>query len=361
MKILPHDKYKYINCTNDVYYNWKTKTFNVLMRELDDEYTTIAHASGANDNGIVVTKIPYKPSYYDPAIANWFDASISESITYRTDPGEEDWVLDIDTPLENGVVDPDDEASVIGGKTMAGARTHGFVTYEPNSLNGMGGVFCHAATPVYNDDGQMIEFYTRSELKYEFELDEIEPNMGFHCVQWIDDNFLDEVIQDLIDHRKNIYSTGAYVNVFGSVSSIRERKFSIRVVSNDKDCLLLLNGNDIPCKPDFTKVNIYSVIANTHNNTISLLINGEVIGTLPYTSDVNYLGPIHSLYIGNANTVSVQKSSNISLQCKFYESLVTHNSDLDYNQKIVGYLAHKWGLADNLPDDHTWKAGPPLM
>jgi len=30
-------------------------------------------------------------------------------------------------------------------------------------------------------------------------------------------------------------------------------------------------------------------------------------------------------------------------------------------QKIEGYLAHKWGLAANLPEDHPYKSGPPVV
>jgi hypothetical protein len=34
-------------------------------------------------------------------------------------------------------------------------------------------------------------------------------------------------------------------------------------------------------------------------------------------------------------------------------------SDLNENQKIEGYLAHKWGLAGNLPSGHTYKSSAP--
>ena len=30
-------------------------------------------------------------------------------------------------------------------------------------------------------------------------------------------------------------------------------------------------------------------------------------------------------------------------------------------ERVEGYLAHKWGLAGNLPSDHAFKDGPPLM
>ena len=33
-------------------------------------------------------------------------------------------------------------------------------------------------------------------------------------------------------------------------------------------------------------------------------------------------------------------------------------SDAD-REKAEGYLAHKWGLAGNLPDAHPYKAAPP--
>ena len=34
--------------------------------------------------------------------------------------------------------------------------------------------------------------------------------------------------------------------------------------------------------------------------------------------------------------------------------------DLTERQKIEGYLAHKWGLAANLPADHPYKTEAPL-
>lgn len=33
----------------------------------------------------------------------------------------------------------------------------------------------------------------------------------------------------------------------------------------------------------------------------------------------------------------------------------------DDRQKLEGYLAHKWALADLLPDDHPYKAAPPVV
>jgi len=42
-----------------------------------------------------------------------------------------------------------------------------------------------------------------------------------------------------------------------------------------------------------------------------------------------------------------------------HEVMIVENQDTAGRQKIEGYLAHKWGLAANLPDDHQYKNNPP--
>ena len=37
------------------------------------------------------------------------------------------------------------------------------------------------------------------------------------------------------------------------------------------------------------------------------------------------------------------------------------DSDITTVEKIEGYLAWKWGLVDNLPSDHPYKDGRPLV
>ncbi|NCC33979.1 MAG: hypothetical protein EOM24_18490 [Chloroflexia bacterium] len=39
--------------------------------------------------------------------------------------------------------------------------------------------------------------------------------------------------------------------------------------------------------------------------------------------------------------------------------IITGAIDSDTNARVVGYLAHKWGLAGNLPSDHPYKSSPP--
>ena len=41
------------------------------------------------------------------------------------------------------------------------------------------------------------------------------------------------------------------------------------------------------------------------------------------------------------------------------EYLIVHDVSVDTRQKIEGYLAHKWGLAGSLPQDHPYKASAP--
>lgn len=42
------------------------------------------------------------------------------------------------------------------------------------------------------------------------------------------------------------------------------------------------------------------------------------------------------------------------------EFVVVQDSSDSIQEKIEGYLSHKWGLADNLPSDHTYKSSAPI-
>ncbi len=44
-----------------------------------------------------------------------------------------------------------------------------------------------------------------------------------------------------------------------------------------------------------------------------------------------------------------------------FELIITGSVDTTTRQKIEGYLAHKWGLASNLPSGHPYKSAPPTV
>ncbi|KAF5043645.1 Bacterial Ig domain protein [anaerobic digester metagenome] len=46
---------------------------------------------------------------------------------------------------------------------------------------------------------------------------------------------------------------------------------------------------------------------------------------------------------------------------KIAEIVLVQSPSADLRQRIEGYLAHKWGLAANLPVDHPYKSGPPSL
>ncbi|WP_414755536.1 hypothetical protein [Anabaena sp. CCY 9910] len=65
---------------------------------------------------------------------------------------------------------------------------------------------------------------------------------------------------------------------------------------------------------------------------------------------------------GNPSATSVGAESNGAnyFLGKIAEVVVAHTSDLSESQKLEGYLAHKWGMASTLPNDHPYKNLPPL-
>lgn len=66
----------------------------------------------------------------------------------------------------------------------------------------------------------------------------------------------------------------------------------------------------------------------------------------------------------NAALLLMGSSSNTSasrLQGDVYEIVLSRTAlSVTDRQSVEGYLAHKWGLAANLPSDHPHKSGPPM-
>lgn len=55
---------------------------------------------------------------------------------------------------------------------------------------------------------------------------------------------------------------------------------------------------------------------------------------------------------------------NWASDCTMAEFLLIHDDiafSTEKRTKIEGYLAHKWGLTSNLPNDHPYKSNPPLV
>jgi len=61
--------------------------------------------------------------------------------------------------------------------------------------------------------------------------------------------------------------------------------------------------------------------------------------------------------IGNASDGDGDYKKPIN--CQIYEMIVIPSALAEERQKIEGYLAHKWGLEENLPSDHPYKTEAP--
>lgn len=62
----------------------------------------------------------------------------------------------------------------------------------------------------------------------------------------------------------------------------------------------------------------------------------------------------NSVFIIHSN-----RSENRELDGKFMELMIFNSNDANLAIKAEGYLAHKWGLTGNLPDDHPYKSSAP--
>ena len=81
--------------------------------------------------------------------------------------------------------------------------------------------------------------------------------------------------------------------------------------------------------------------------------NGTSIGTAAYTQKA--IG-------GNVRLFKHNSESSAYADGKFFECvLIVGAVSTDTRQKIEGYLAHKWGLADTLPFDHPYKSAAPML
>jgi hypothetical protein len=81
-------------------------------------------------------------------------------------------------------------------------------------------------------------------------------------------------------------------------------------------------------------------------------------------------------YFGNGNVVATNATTvrdwgvvsvgavnpfNVPMDGKLCEVIVVYSSDTTTRQLVEGYLAHKWGLTSNLPNDHPYKTAAPTI
>jgi hypothetical protein len=97
-------------------------------------------------------------------------------------------------------------------------------------------------------------------------------------------------------------------------------------------------------------------------NTTNILI-GQVIGTSTTLRQNGSLRDTRtSLAIAPANLtrfVGARGGGNLSANARISELIELGNASVAVQERIEGYLAHKWGLTANLPADHPYKTVGP--
>lgn len=109
---------------------------------------------------------------------------------------------------------------------------------------------------------------------------------------------------------------------------------------------------------------IQSVVNNYTGNEISQFVNGASAGTATFSSGGGNSSDTDASTIlvgGFSNTDGATLTSS-QMHGLVSEVVLTQGniSALD-RQRLEGYLAHKWGLAANLPTDHPFKTSPPTV
>ena len=112
---------------------------------------------------------------------------------------------------------------------------------------------------------------------------------------------------------------------------------------------------------------------NAPSITVASSFNTEIIGAVSNASDDNELFSNGTSVSTDTNTWPALSYDNITVGRLRYQGsaqyFVGHvheiiwlrqSLDLATRQRIEGYLAHKWGLAANLPADHPYKTAVPV-
>ncbi len=106
--------------------------------------------------------------------------------------------------------------------------------------------------------------------------------------------------------------------------------------------------------PNNTSYNILETRANYTGGNLRLMVNGTQADLVPLPSSGNTSDT-------QSDEVSIGRIGNNHLDADVGEILVfDYAVSQSENQKIEGYLAWKWGLQGNLPNDHPYKNSPPV-
>ena len=130
------------------------------------------------------------------------------------------------------------------------------------------------------------------------------------------------------------------------------------VDSTGKPSLANISNNDGPGvqTPPATPVTTTDNMVNTTNIIIGKITNGigtlRQNGSLRATKSVIFTSPTSARQVG-------ARSNSFYWNGRISEIIELGNVSVSDEERIEGYLAHKWGLTANLPSDHPYKlVGP---
>ena len=97
------------------------------------------------------------------------------------------------------------------------------------------------------------------------------------------------------------------------------------------------------------------VISSLYRPNMSLHLNGGVPATAIAGAGMN-LDTTAGLFVGQAN-----QSVDNNWDGLLGELLITTDTTEATRQRVEGYLAHRWGMAANLPANHPYRNAPPTL
>lgn len=162
------------------------------------------------------------------------------------------------------------------------------------------------------------------------------------------------------------------VAIFTGSATVNNPYFSARTSPNANK----VAASDINCGFGYSG-SASSTWCNFAGNATLAQVNGANVSSLTnFNSFTTGITPASSWFLFN-QTISATGTGSKQfaigadafasvgsrhIQAKIGEFIIASSAQSQSNrEKIQGYLAHKWGLAANLPADHPYKLSPPII
>ncbi len=141
-------------------------------------------------------------------------------------------------------------------------------------------------------------------------------------------------------------ATGYLLNTHGSVSARSSQSFSILYFSNGN--LSIPIGGSYTETPYDAEPQLISAVWDRTAATAVKLLNGTVIDTGIGSST-------------SSNPLNIGKRDGGANYSGDIAEIIVYDTSLseEDRQTVEGYLAHKWGVTDSLPETHPYKTNPP--